>query len=208
LSQVTGAGVTTYYAWYEMYPAAMVEINATVKPGDAISASVNYTPKNEFTLTITDSNEKWTDQIVKSSSSAQRSSAEWIVEAPSSGNSILPLPSFAPVTFTGATATIPGATGTRIVAGTGPIDGFATYGYDTINMVSSRSGALEDLTGTLADNTTTSPATSSFTVTYGAPPSGAAADLGNSPSESLLQSSSDSDSDLSAIDLFFASLGL
>ena len=39
-------GTVTYYAWYEAYPSASVKIGSfTVKPGDAITASVSYQPR-------------------------------------------------------------------------------------------------------------------------------------------------------------------
>ena len=47
-------GHPSYYAWYEMYPNAMVETSLTVRAGDSISASVVYTASNEFALTLTD----------------------------------------------------------------------------------------------------------------------------------------------------------
>jgi len=41
LSETIG-GVTTYFAWYEFYPSAMVELPGTVKAGDSITATVTY----------------------------------------------------------------------------------------------------------------------------------------------------------------------
>ena len=52
-----------YYAWYEIYPAASVEINQTVRPGDKISASVTYAGSSKFTLKISDSTRGWTYTI-------------------------------------------------------------------------------------------------------------------------------------------------
>jgi hypothetical protein len=130
-------GTPQYYAWYEMYPAyayyATVTLNGTttpapVSPGDQITATVEYKGTQGsgrklddfFQLTITDSTpsanypQGWTFttlQAVPSHKVAQRSSAEWIEEAPSSG-SVLPLANFGSVTFTGAQATIKGTTGT------------------------------------------------------------------------------------------------
>ena len=52
-------GTVTYSAWYEMYPSGMVTIpNFTVKPGDAITASVKYDATHQdFVLSINDSTE-------------------------------------------------------------------------------------------------------------------------------------------------------
>lgn len=133
-------GTPQYYAWIEMYPAASWIIPGTVKPGDAISASVQFlgssntqytaqgntrtgmytgnkvtttsTLNDNFQLSITDSTQKWTFSIPQSMAyqTDQRNSAEWIVEAPS-GGSVLPLANFGLVTFTSATATINSVTG-------------------------------------------------------------------------------------------------
>ena len=95
-----------YYAWYEMYPAASVEINHTVRPGDKISASVTYAGSSSFTLKISDSTQGWTYTTSKRLSGAARSSAEVIAEAPccTSSGGILPLADFGTVNFTGSTA--------------------------------------------------------------------------------------------------------
>ena len=85
---------------------------------------------------------------------AERSSAEWIVEAPSSGSGVLPLANFGQATFTNASATIAGTTG--------PIDGSAWQAAQ-INMASP--SATEASTSSLTDSSTL--ATSSFVVAYG-----------------------------------------
>jgi hypothetical protein len=106
-------GVPTYYAWYEMYPAYPVNLGLTINPGDSITAEVNYA-SNSFILSITDTTPSGVTHTfstsISSSSSIQRSSAEWIAEAPWSGG-VLPLANFGTVTFTGCSATISGHTG-------------------------------------------------------------------------------------------------
>lgn len=63
-------GQPTYYAWYEMYPSASVNLtNLTIKPGDVITASVSYL-SGKYTLTIADGSQK--DTITQSGSSFQR----------------------------------------------------------------------------------------------------------------------------------------
>jgi hypothetical protein len=89
----------TYYAWYEMYPKYPVDINQTVRPGDAMSASVTAVTSSSFKLVISDSTQGWTFQTTKSLSSAKLESAEAIAEAPSSSSGVLPLANFGTVNF-------------------------------------------------------------------------------------------------------------
>jgi hypothetical protein len=90
----------SYYAWYEFYPNPSFLADITVSPGNHMSASVTYSG-SEFTITIT--NESTGKSFSKSStvSGAQRSSAEWIAEAPCCTNAggILPLSDFTIVSF-------------------------------------------------------------------------------------------------------------
>ncbi len=157
-------GVAQYSAWYEMYPSAPVTVNLTIRPKDQIFASVQYANGN-FTLTLDDLTTGGSVSVVKSDPTAQRSSAEWIEEAPSSNSGVLPLANFGATTFTNAQATIVGANNT---SATGPINNPAWASeVVAINMVSS-TGTVEASTSTL--NT----AGTGFTVTYGAtttPPS-------------------------------------
>jgi hypothetical protein len=158
-------GTVSYYAWYELYPSNMVTIpSVTVKPGDSISASVQYnSAQKDFVLTIDDSTESESYTTTQSAPQAARSSAEWIVEAPSSGRGVLPLANFGTVTFSNAYATISGATG--------PIDnpGWQTY---AINMESG--SRVEAVTSALTDSAAPAGDTpyagevSSFTDTYNA----------------------------------------
>jgi hypothetical protein len=98
------------YAWYEMYPGASQTISSlAVSPGDNITASVAYS-SGMFTLTINDTTTGKSFTTQQAGGNMQRSSAEWVVEAPTSG-SILPLANFGTATFTNASATINGTTG-------------------------------------------------------------------------------------------------
>jgi hypothetical protein len=151
-------GTPQYYAWYEMYPNVSVNIPMTIRAGDTVSASVAYGSAG-FTLSLTDVTTGKSYTTTQTISGALRSSAEWVVEAPSSNFGILPLANFGKVTLTGAAATIGSSTGA--------IDNPAWSGnVYQINMVSPRSGAAEDTTSALTDSGI--PATSSFTVTYDA----------------------------------------
>ena len=148
-------GVAQYSAWYEMYPAYPTTVGLKIHAGDTISASVAYN-NGQFTLTLTDANDPAGSNsfsITQAGARAQRSSAEWITEAPSSSRGVLPLANFTPVTFNNAQATINNATG--------PINNAAWASeVNQINMVSS-SGTLE--AGTSALNSSGN----GFTVTYG-----------------------------------------
>jgi Peptidase A4 family len=160
-------GKPLYQAWWEMYSTGdgqpeQVISSMTISPGDSISASVQYITSGahsgQFLLTMTDSSKANDSFSIYETSSqvqsptAQRSSAEWIVEAPSVGNSIAALANFGLVTFTNASATINGVTG--------PIDS-SSWQSQAINI--GGNGTTEDTTSITQD----SGSTSTFMVTYG-----------------------------------------
>jgi Peptidase A4 family len=93
-----------YYAWYEMYPKFPTNLSNPVQPGDAISASVTTDGVGRFTLTISDSTQRWTFSTTQRLKSAALASAEVIAEAPSSRSGVLPLANFGSVTFGSSTA--------------------------------------------------------------------------------------------------------
>jgi hypothetical protein len=96
-------GEAVYYAWYEFYPAASRNINSvSVQPGDVMTASVHWNSGNSFTVTLTNTSTNETFSQT-GSVNANRTSAEWIAEAPSGGG-ILPLADFGTVDFTNCTA--------------------------------------------------------------------------------------------------------
>jgi hypothetical protein len=100
-----------YYAWYEMYPNPSVQIGSlTITPGDNMSAEVSFA-NNAFKLTIKDITTGKTFTITKSNSTAARTSAEWVAEAPSSISGVLPLANFGTANFRSASATGNGHTG-------------------------------------------------------------------------------------------------
>jgi hypothetical protein len=98
-----------YYGWYEFYPAFPVNFSDPVSPGDAISAEVSVSG-GTVTITLQDATKGWTEHASHANSGYALSSAEWIAEAPSSGK-VLPLANFGTVTFSGASATGGGKTG-------------------------------------------------------------------------------------------------
>ena len=93
-----------YYGWYEMYPAYPVNFSNTVRPGDAMSASVTFSGSSTYTLVLRDTTQGWTQTIVKSQTGLARSSAEVITEAPSSSRGVLPLADFGTVSYSTSSA--------------------------------------------------------------------------------------------------------
>ena len=59
-------GQATYFTWYEMYPAATVEVGRSLHPGDQIAASVTR-KGTSYTLSVTDSTHT-TDSFTKKAS--------------------------------------------------------------------------------------------------------------------------------------------
>lgn len=112
----TSTGAASYFAWYELVPAAPVKVNLAVHPGDHISSRVDVAGT---TVTVALSNQTTGQSTTRTltMTNPDISSAEWIAEAPSSCDQTgscqpLPLTDFATVTFTGASATLGGHTGT------------------------------------------------------------------------------------------------
>lgn len=109
------------YVWFEMYPSGGYEIvGFPANSGDSISAQVQYvgqttvkgsrgktTVESVFQLTIINNSQKVAYTVPSSyttTATAARSSAEWVVEAPSSSR-ILPLADFGTVSFSDCLAT-------------------------------------------------------------------------------------------------------
>jgi hypothetical protein len=113
----TASGGTDYFAWYELVPSAPVRLDLTIQPGDHVSAGVSVSG-SEVTVSLTDQTSGASTTKTLQMSNPDTSSAEWIAEAPStcsSGTSDcqpLPLDDFGSVTFTSASATAGGHTGT------------------------------------------------------------------------------------------------
>ncbi len=169
LAEASG-GATQYFAWYEMYPNALVPITTMdVKPGDVISASVTYGGANQYTLLVKDLTTGQSDSVVKTSTSSYaRSSAEWIAEAPTIQNfngtsSISTLANFGSVTFSNAAAGLENSQG---AVTTEPVDGFTSGATaNSISMVTpTKNPTLLAVPSGLSD--TGSPSTSSFTISY------------------------------------------
>jgi hypothetical protein len=104
-SEVDCVGRTAeYYAWWEEYPGASVQINHVVRAGDQFAASVTFEGNNVFEIYIDDITQSWSLRTGPklAAAPAARSSAEVIAEAPSSRSGVLPLTNFGTVSFTSA----------------------------------------------------------------------------------------------------------
>jgi hypothetical protein len=146
-------GKASYSAWYEIYPNAPVTIPINVHPGDAISASVTYNGGGKFTLKLSDSDGNQSYTTTQSLANPQLSSAEWIVEAPSSSRGVLPLANFGSVTFTTASATISNTNAT--------INNSSAWAAATLNQIN-----MESTQGTV-EATTSGIIGSGFAVGFG-----------------------------------------
>ena len=117
------SGSPAYYAWFEFYPHPMFTINKlAINPGDEMSAHVQYAQR-QFTVTITNVTTGQSFSTSTRVNSAQRSSAEWVAEAPSSAGGILPLADFGTVSYSGDTATVGGAS--KVIGGFGTANVYA-----------------------------------------------------------------------------------
>ena len=119
------SGTASYYAWYEFYPDYAYEITGfTIHAGDQMSATVRYDGlvtsgpyKGQFAyyldLRDTTTNAEASGDLPITTKNAARSSAEWILEAPTVGTQP-PSPDFGSVAFTNSTAALYGGSSTSI----------------------------------------------------------------------------------------------
>jgi len=148
----TGGGQQNY-VWFEMYPSGAYEIEGfPVDPGDSISVQVQYVGQSNvqmgrrrsveesifqltiFQLTIRNTTKNVSFSVPTSYTtvtSAARTSAEWVAEAPSS-EEILPLADFGTVSFSGCNAT---STGSR-----GKPEAISFWPYDPLTMIDPSGG--------------------------------------------------------------------
>ena len=106
-------GSPYYAAWWEMYPAGSVQITSMhISPGDTMTAEVRWVSGNTFFLTMTDVTTGFTFSTTRTlTTTAARSSAEWIHEAPSSNSGVLPLAQTTRCVFSSCNATVNGSSG-------------------------------------------------------------------------------------------------
>jgi hypothetical protein len=97
-------GRVFYFTWWEMFPTNSIQVvGSSVRPGDAISASV-VRSGSTYTLKVTDSTHT-ANSFTKTEtcSTCANSSAEWIAEAPSGSGGVEPLTNFHSWTLSSAT---------------------------------------------------------------------------------------------------------
>lgn len=102
-SVASTTGATSFFTWYELYPAVSEPAGLTVKPGDIVTASLQCTAQcspsqtQTWQLTLSDdtTGAAWTQSFQYQSSMA---SAEWITEPPYS-NGFLPLADYDQATY-------------------------------------------------------------------------------------------------------------
>jgi Peptidase A4 family len=121
-----------YYAWYEMYPGPSANV-FPVHAGDIIDISVTYT-KGKFDLTVSDLTTGDSTTKVAASKTAQRSSAEWIIERPALCNStgskcfLTELANFRSTSMSGAWASVDGGK----VKSIGGFNNYPIYMFDPV----------------------------------------------------------------------------
>ncbi len=101
-----GTSDLQYFAWYEMLPQAPVTTPLAVSPGDVITASLTCEGKckGNASWTLSFINETTTDTFsITVKYKSPNLSAEWIEEAPVSGDNVVPLADFDTATFSNGT---------------------------------------------------------------------------------------------------------
>jgi hypothetical protein len=147
-------GTPTYYAWFEMFPAPPHNVHGVpIHPGDRIVTRISAR-NHRFTLVLTNATTGKSFRTREKLVTAERTSAEWIAEAPSSCSStschVLPLANFGSVNFTGSYTTSRGHKGSI---------SDPAWNHDRIDMVASR-------TVTKAVTSPLNPAGREFNVTW------------------------------------------
>jgi hypothetical protein len=127
-------GVPYYYSWWEMFPAGVVFVGSTVRPGDLIKASVTVSGGSNYTLSLTDATRPADSfSTVQSCAPAvcQDSSADWLIERPEFSIGVCPLSTFSDWYLLNGSQTSNGVTGS---IGSGPgvtqvsmLDATSTY---------------------------------------------------------------------------------
>ena len=114
----TAAGKAVYYAWYELVPAASVNVSLKIRPGDVITASVNVEPDGILVQVKNRTLKTNFTKLLPTPAATDFTSAEWIAEAPSTCDAMLvrcralPLANFGKVPFTRIAAIANGHPGT------------------------------------------------------------------------------------------------
>jgi len=109
LSELVGS-TQENFAWTEMLPAALREVNLAVSTGDSITTNVTMTSTTSGTVTIRN-NSKGTSLVgtVSGGTRLSATSAEWILEDFESGSSLVAFAGFPTSSFTAGSAIHAGA---------------------------------------------------------------------------------------------------
>lgn len=103
------SGTTAVYTgWWEMFPSNHITQVFSVRPGDAIVASVHYL-HSVFTITVRDVSLGATSTVktrCPTGMTCARSSAEWIAESPTYGAASASLPPWSSLRFSAALSSV------------------------------------------------------------------------------------------------------
>jgi len=127
---VESNGQTSYFSWYELYPAEPVVLSTNISPGEKLSAEVQYLGESggafnfEFTVGGVSAEANTTTDVLS------RDTAEWVAEAP--GSPTVTLPSYGIVTFSGDEAAA--NSGGAYDSGTDTNEAISGYGNMGIEM--------------------------------------------------------------------------
>jgi hypothetical protein len=148
-SQDSGGGTTSYFAWYEVLPAAAIEIAHPVAAGDQMAVTVSEVVSGTWNIAVEDLTASWSFSM-DVAYTGPGSSAEWIEEAPTVNNAQTTLANFGNVQFSDVSI----STANASEAGVTPV------------AMTSPSGVVIAYPGTFD---TSNPSAASFPVTYGTP---------------------------------------
>lgn len=158
------SGQTVSTTWYELVPSPSKNIQMTVRPGDAMHASVQVVG-HRVTLTLADRTRNKTYTKTVTDATVDVSSADWIVEAPSECIDdyecrALPLADFGSVQFSAARA--------QTAAGRAGSISSSIWGTTRITLSPSPGGRrfIEYVATAAATPTSLADAGSKFTVDY------------------------------------------
>lgn len=99
--EVTAAGKSVYYAWYELIPQYETRIGLAVAPGQRVHGAVAEISANRWRITLRNlSTGKGFSKTVNYRSS--HGTAEWIEETPTIGGRFAPMPNLTRLVFTNA----------------------------------------------------------------------------------------------------------
>ena len=125
---VSGHGTTSYQAWVETLPQASRPVPLAINAGDSVSVSLQEQTDGSWLIAFVNNTSGKSYQLTTPYGSS-RSSAEWVVEAPTARRGrLLPLDTFGSVSFTQASTVKDGKTVSVAEAGGQPITMIAGRG--------------------------------------------------------------------------------